>query len=516
MKNTRLLVLAFLLMKLPVFANNPSLDRHVRQTMKSATRFMMDKVSYQGGFVWQYLPNLSRSWGELEARRSMVWIQPTGTPSVGLVLVEAYEATNDPYYLKAALKVAKTLIKGQLPCGGWNYVFDLQGEDSLKTWYETVGRNAWRLEEFQHYYGNATFDDGGTIESGMFLLRLHAWTKDKVVDMALERVIGFVQESQYPNGGWPQRYPLMGGFSKNGASDYTGFITLNDDVMRKNIDFLLRCNDVLGRPELKVAALKAMYCCRDLQQKGAYPGWADQYTLDGKPAHARSYEPRAINTATTVKCVQMMLEFYHQTGDSSFLAGIPKALDFVESLALSDSMKALSGKRFRESETIMTPRFIDPDNGTPFYVHRKGSNVVNGRYYTDQDIRKTLAHYSSVASFDLKSVREAYAKRRVFEERNEKSLAFSRMPLESILKNFDPKGYWPAPLMTLSNPYIGAGPSEGSEVESFAETMVGDRFDTSCYNIRSEQTCISTGYFIFNMQRLIRYLQSEKDSDRAR
>lgn len=40
------------------------------------------------------------------------------------------------------------------------YMFDLAGEDSLKNWYETIGRNGWRLEEFQHYYGNATFDDG--------------------------------------------------------------------------------------------------------------------------------------------------------------------------------------------------------------------------------------------------------------------------------------------------------------------------------------------------------------------
>ena len=152
---------------------NKKLDDQVINTMKTATRFMMDKVSYNGGFVWNYLPDMSRSWGEMEAKRTMVWIQPPGTPSVGHLLLDAYHATGDEYYYEAAKKVANTLIWGQLECGGWNYVFDFAGENSLKSWYDTVGKNGWRLEEFQHYYGNATYDDAGTMEAAKFLLRMY-------------------------------------------------------------------------------------------------------------------------------------------------------------------------------------------------------------------------------------------------------------------------------------------------------------------------------------------------------
>ena len=55
-----------------------------QNTMKTASQFMLDKVSYRGGFVWSYLPDFSRQWGELEARRSMIWMQPPGTSSVGI------------------------------------------------------------------------------------------------------------------------------------------------------------------------------------------------------------------------------------------------------------------------------------------------------------------------------------------------------------------------------------------------------------------------------------------------
>ena len=113
---------------------NKKLDDQVINTMKTATQFMMDKVSYNGGFVWNYLPDMSRSWGEMEAKRTMVWIQPPGTPSVGHLLLDAYHATGDEYYYEAAKKVANTLIWGQLECGGWNYVFDFAGENSIHRW----------------------------------------------------------------------------------------------------------------------------------------------------------------------------------------------------------------------------------------------------------------------------------------------------------------------------------------------------------------------------------------------
>lgn len=100
---------------------------------------------------------------------------------------------------KLPKKVANALIWGQLECGGWNYVFDYAGENSLKQWYDTVGKNGWRLEEFRHYYGNATYDDLGTMMAAEFLLRMYVEKNDPVYKAPLEKVIRFVLESQYPS-----------------------------------------------------------------------------------------------------------------------------------------------------------------------------------------------------------------------------------------------------------------------------------------------------------------------------
>lgn len=36
-------------------------EQQVLQVMKTATQYMMDVASYKGGFVWSYLPDMSRT-----------------------------------------------------------------------------------------------------------------------------------------------------------------------------------------------------------------------------------------------------------------------------------------------------------------------------------------------------------------------------------------------------------------------------------------------------------------------
>ena len=71
--------------------------RQVEDTMKRATRFMVEKVATNGGYVWSYLPDMSRRWGEMEAFPTMIWVQPPGTATMGHLYLDAYHATGDAY-----------------------------------------------------------------------------------------------------------------------------------------------------------------------------------------------------------------------------------------------------------------------------------------------------------------------------------------------------------------------------------------------------------------------------------
>lgn len=514
-----------------------STDDEARQVMRRATQYMMDVASYKGGFVWNYLPDFSRQWGELEASRTMVWLQTPSTPDMGEVLLDAYHATGDEYYYESAKRVALCIIQGQLPCGGWNYMFDLASEDSLRIWYATIGRQAWRMEEFQHYYGNATFDDEVTKHCAEFLLRIFLEKHDKAFEDALQKAIHFMLESQYANGGWPQRYPLMYDHPFKGKADYSSFITLNDNVMPENIDFLLQCYTSLGMKELKEPILRAMYLMRDLQQKPPLAGWADQYTPDDlKPAHARSYEPRSINTGTTVNMIYKMIDYYKLTGDISFIEGIPNAIRFLQNQQLPSAWAAKVRRTPMQDDEILMPRFIRPEDGKPMYVHRRGANVQNGEYYTDSITEGTIAHYSSFMVVSPALLWDAYNRAKMLLQkdlqRNSPLNASSvrgpkdyyyqandnkrrRMPpvtVDEIIASIDEEGRWLSPLSQVSHTYKAFDKDYKSKDTSsleYAQTMVGDEYDTSPYENR-EVMGISTRTYIYYMSILINSIRPKQ------
>jgi PelA/Pel-15E family pectate lyase len=502
--------------------------RQVLDTMKRATAFMVEKVATRGGYVWTYLPDLSRRWGEMEARDSMIWIQPPGTPSMGHLFLDAFHATGDEYYYRAAEQVAAALIWGQHPSGGWNYVVDFAGDRSLRDWYATVGRNAWRLEEFQHYYGNATFDDAGTAQSTKFLLRLYMEKRDPKYRPALEKAIQFVLDSQYPIGAWPQRYPLMHEFSHHGLPDYTSFLTFNDEVAAENIDLLILCYQALGDRRLLDPITRAMNAFLVTQQGPPQAGWALQYTPSLEPAGARTYEPKALATDTTEQNIRLLLKFYRLTGETKFLARIPEALAWLDSVRLPPEMV---------SDGRSHPTFVETGTNKPLFVHRRGSNVVNGAYYVDGNPRATIGHYSSFRRIDVEALRKEYEETRavppgeaskgsplkpgagVFELPRyfvvdaspglppSMQGAATRAPTAGeVLATLNAEGYWPARLMNTSHPYRGDG-SPTVAPGDFSQTYVGDETDTSPYRDES-LVGISTATYIRNMGVLIRQLDA--------
>lgn len=511
-------------------ADAPSRDA-VMHTMKNASEFMLEKASYRGGFVWSYLPDFSRQWGELEANRTMIWMQPPGTASVGHLMLDAYHATSDEFYYRGAKKIAAAIIYAQHPSGGWNYVADYAGDASLKKWYSTIGKHAWRLEEFHHYYGNATFDDGGTAEAAKFLLRLYLEKRDEQYRKSLTRAIKFVLDSQYPIGGWPQRFPLRGD-----DMNYSTFITFNDDVAAENIDFLLMCYQTLDEARVREPIIRAMNTFIVTQQGQPQPGWALQYTTELQPAAARSYEPRSLHTPTTADNILQLIKFYRLTGDSKFLARIPEALDWLDAVKLN-TPDILEGRTH--------PGFIEMGTGKPMYTHRRGSNITNGKYYVDYEPGNMLAHYKSTSNIRVDDLRRAYAEAIAIprDEVNHRSplnkqaklplpkyftlgkVSFSDLNFRAhmersheakslqddaseLIRTLNGDGYWPSPLYYTTNPYLGQPPRASAPDDArYANTMVGDEWDTSPYPTSEPVMGISTGAYIRNMGTLIRYLE---------
>jgi PelA/Pel-15E family pectate lyase len=531
-KALRFAIISATLFTNTVSAQKETLAQKVEQTMVNATKFMADSVSYNGGYVWYYLPDLSRRWGEMEAYKTMIWTQDGGTVSVGHMLLDAYRATHNEYFYEVAAKTAAALIWGQSTNGGWNYMMDFAGDRSLKNWYSTIGKNGWRLEEFQHYYGNDTYDDDVSSDAARFLLRMYLEKFDPKYKPALDKAIRFMLNSQYPNGGWPQRYPLKYDFNKAGHPDYTSFYTFNDDVIWENVNFLIQCYVTLGDETLLEPINRGMDFYL-LSQRGN-GAWGQQYNMQMEVAGARTYEPAAYLPRATYANSFLLMKFYQYTGDRRYLARIPEAIKWLEKVRLPEAMT--------QNGRYTHPLFVEVGTDKPIFVHRKGSNVAYGYYYVDSSDAKLLGHMQGKGKLDLQRLKDEYARISAL-PLHEATKGSPLIPAEfkgegtpqtyyslsrgnsfaaivpdagirAIIGSIDSRNRWLVPHVMISNPYIPN--SENKEpTDQYASTNVGDKSDTSPYRDTTDQLYISTPEYIKNMNTLIRYLASGKNRELA-
>lgn len=518
-----LLLISFVILPMAIGQKNSRLLNDSKSAMLKATRFMMEKVSTNGGFVWYYTPDMSRRWGEMEATRTMIWLQDPGTTLVGHTLLDAYNATGEEYYYQAACKVANAIIYGQSAEGGWNYLVDFAGDRALQQWYATIGKNGWRLEEYQHYYGNSTFDDNVTSDAARYLLRMYMTKLAPEYKPSLDKAIGFVLKSQYPNGGWPQRYPLMGGFCKNGHPDYTSYYTYNDDVIKENVRFLIQCYLALGEQRFLDPIRRGMDFY--LLSQDSCGGWGQQMDLEMHTAGARTYEPAALLPKNTAAIIDQLLDFYTYTGDVKYLQPIPAALKWLERTKLPQELT--------ENGRYTHPQFLEAGTNKALYPHRKGSNVIYGSYYVDGNCQNLLAHYGGRTFVDIKSLEERYRQTlQLSPEEATKNSPFKadvrpgyndvmpdfyqfgkhymlRQPdnamVSELIKSLDKEGRWLVKHAMISNPYKGDG-TKTEPTDAYANTFVGDDTDTSPYRDTSDALYISTGAYVRNMQVLIHFV----------
>src|SRR3954453_12562777 len=107
--------------------------------------------------------------GERPATGTMVWVQPPGTPTVGLAFLDAYEATGDRTYLDAAKAAAGALVRGQLRSGGWDYAIEFDPQKRSAYAYRADPAAAAGARKAMNV---TTLDDDNTQSALRLLMRL--------------------------------------------------------------------------------------------------------------------------------------------------------------------------------------------------------------------------------------------------------------------------------------------------------------------------------------------------------
>ena len=216
-------------------------------------------------------------------------------------------------------RIADNVLTWQTPHGGWP-----KNRDTASEPFDGKSEDL-----------HATFDNGATTTELRFLARAFRATNEPRYQQAFLRGLSHIFEAQYPNGGWPQFYPLSEGYPRH--------ITFNDNSMVRILEIL---RDVSGssdyrflkreyRAKAETAVTKGIECIlrTQIKQNGKLAVWCaqhDEKTL--APAWARSYEPPSLSGAESVGIVRFLMSVEKPT--PAIIAAVEGSVEWFRSVAI--------------------------------------------------------------------------------------------------------------------------------------------------------------------------------------
>lgn len=362
------------------------------QAIRRATAFFRNHCSAGGGYVFRISEDLSLREGENRVGNSTAWIEPPGTPAVGMAYLRAYQLTRDPSLLEAARETAGALLQGQLISGGWTEQIEFRTEDRQQYAYRVHGQS------IDGRRNTTTFDDNKTQSSVRFLMRLDIELNQS--DAQLHEAVVYALEhtlaAQYRNGAWPQKYEgsaqddsvpeLRASYPPTWPREfpnekYTNYYTLNDGTLCDLIDTLLEAGQTYSDKRYHEAAQRGGEFLLRAQMPEPQPGWAQQYNHQMHPAWARKFEPPAITGGESQRVMHTLLELYQRTADARYSQAVARALPYYQQSVRSDGRLA---------------RFYELQSNRPLYF-TKAYELT----YSDSDMP---THYGFVVSSGLKQI----------------------------------------------------------------------------------------------------------------
>lgn len=370
----------------------------VKTAMKKAAQFYRDKVARNGGYVYYTSPDFSRWLGEGVAADTQIWVQPPGTPTVGMAYLKAFQATEDPFYLEAAVETAVALIHGQLESGAWTNSIDFDPQSGRTGQYRNgkgKGRNF------------STLDDGISQAAIQFLIRLDKETRfqNAAVHEAAEVALEALLKAQFPNGAFPQgwdetpapsdlpadkkaNYPDHDWRTEGRIKEYWDMYTLNDGLALTVSDTLMEAHQIY-QDERFGDALKRLGNFLILSQMPEpQPAWAQQYNYDMQPIWARKFEPAAISGRESEGVIVTLMKIAAYFRDKQYLEPIPRAMAYLKKSELSDGRLA---------------RYYELETNKPLYMERNGSD-----YTLTHDDSRLPSHYGFKTESNLKTIDAAW------------------------------------------------------------------------------------------------------------
>jgi PelA/Pel-15E family pectate lyase len=293
------------------------------------------------------------------------------------------------YGTPEALHIADVIVSFQTPAGGWSKNLDMSGEprqpgqsytpDNVSKHLGIADFDA-PLDPQWNYVG--TLDNDATNTELRFLAKVSAATLGAAGDVyraSFLRGVHYLLEAQFPNGGWPQVWPLEGG--------YHDAITYNDDAVTESAETLTTVAAGAGdyafvpsalRRRAAASVVHALKCilATQVMVHGQRTIWAQQHdALTLAPVAGRNYEPAALSTAESTDILLYLMQMPHPS--RAVVAAVQAGVEWLNGAAVKNHAwvggHGTPGGRHLEPRAGAAPlwaRFYSIDKGIPVFGDR--------------------------------------------------------------------------------------------------------------------------------------------------
>lgn len=230
------------------------------------------------------------------------------------------------YALAEARRIADTIVSFQTPAGGWDKNQDRAGPPRQRG-------QAWG--------SGGTIDNGATTTELRFLARVQKslpGPAGEAYRAAFLKGLRYLLEAQYPNGGWPQFYPLQGG--------YHDAVTYNDDALAnvaellmgvgaREGDFAFVTEPLAAEAQKAVDRAVALIVRTQVVAGGRRTSWGQQHdVLTLIPVGARNFEPASLSSSESAGLLLFLMQLRHPSPE--VVRAVHEGAAWLEASALRD------------------------------------------------------------------------------------------------------------------------------------------------------------------------------------
>ncbi len=284
--------------------------------------------------------------------------------------------TQEPawYGSAEAVRVADNLLLYQRRTGGWPKNIDMAAP---------LGPADRARVNDERDQADSTIDNGATYTQMRYLARVFAATRLDRFRTSFLRALDYLLASQYPNGGWPQFYPLRPNYSRH--------ITFNDDAMASVLTLLREVAggrppfewvDAARRRRASAAVARGVDVILKTQVRinGRLTAWCaqhDEKTL--QPAGARTYEHPSLSGRESVGIVRFLMGI--DRPDARVVAAVEAAVAWFRSARI-EGLRVV--RRPGPDPSQRPDALVESDPGAPplwarFYQIGTNRPIFSGR-----------------------------------------------------------------------------------------------------------------------------------------